>query len=373
MRRERPARFDGERVALAVLTAVAFAVVAWMASPLLVGLALGAVMGFTVQPIHERLAARMRQRRRLASAATALLAGIVLTAGGILAVWVIAREMVAAVAFVQRVLRPDGIEVLGPRATRWLTAVGVEPAAALARVREELGHLANLAAGAAGVLVQASVGAIVTLVVAVWTMYYVVLDWGRIAYHLERLLPLQPEHTRALVDEFRHVGRTAFVGTVASAIVQGLLAGAGFALCGVEQPITWAAVLALTSFVPVVGVPLVWVPLATSLLVEGHVARAVLLTVWCLVVVGMLTDYVIRPRLVGGPRSTVHPLLMLVAILGGMSAFGIAGIVVGPVIMSLFVASARIYERERETDLDDRPTLPAEVPRDTHEPGTESR
>ena len=112
MRGERSARFDGERIALAVLTAVAFVVVAWMASPLLVGLALGAVMGFTVQPLHERLAARLRQRRRLASAATALLAGVVLTGAGILAVWIVAREVVAAIAFVQRLLHPEGFAAL---------------------------------------------------------------------------------------------------------------------------------------------------------------------------------------------------------------------------------------------------------------------
>jgi predicted PurR-regulated permease PerM len=329
-RGERPARFDGERVALAVLTAMAFVVVAWMASPLLVGLALGTVMGFTVQPLHERLAARMRQRRRLASAATALLAGVVLTAGGIFAVWVVAKEVAAAITFVQRILQPNGATVLGPRATRWLTAAGVQPEEALGRVHDELGQVANLAAGGARMLVEASLGALVTLVVALWTMYYVVLDWHRIAHHIERLLPLQPVHTRALVDEFRHVGRTAFVGTIASAVGQGVLAGIGFALCGVDQPVTWGALIAVTSFIPV---------------------RAVLLTAWCLVVVGVLNDYVIRPRLIGGRRNTVHPLLMFVAILGGMSAFGLAGIVVGPVVMSLFVASARIYERERERDL----------------------
>jgi predicted PurR-regulated permease PerM len=240
--------------------------------------------------------------------------------------------------------------LLGPRAGRWLAALGVNHDLIVARLRDELGHLANLAASAAGLLVQASLGFVLTLIVALWTMYSVVLDWGRIASHLERLLPLDPRHTRALVAEFRDVGRTAFVGTLAGAVVQGVLAGIGFAVCGAPQPVTWAAVLTVASFVPVVGVPLVWVPIAVAMLVGGHPARAILLTVWCLVVVGVLNDYVIRPRLVGGRGRNAHPLLMLVAILGGISVFGIAGVIVGPVVMSLFVASARIYERERDRE-----------------------
>jgi predicted PurR-regulated permease PerM len=329
---------------------LAFLVVAWMAAPLLVGLALGTVMGFTAQPLHARLTARMGQRRGLASAVTTLLGGLAMAGGGAFGVWIIAREVVAAVAAIQRATTAQGPALLGPRTVRWLEALGVRRDLVLERLREELGHLANVAAQGAAIVVQASFGVVLTLVVALWTMYYVVLDWGRIAHHLERLLPLAPRHTRALVDEFRQVGRTALVGTVAGALIQGVLGGLGFVMCGVPQAVTWGAVLALTSFIPVVGVPLVWIPLAVSLLVGGHVARALLLTAWSLIIVGFLNDYIIRPRLIGRGGSGAHPLLMLVALIGGISVFGIAGVIVGPIVMSLFVASARIYERERERD-----------------------
>jgi predicted PurR-regulated permease PerM len=343
-----------QRVALAVLMGLAFLVVAWMAAPLLVGLALGAVMGFTAQPLYWRLVARFNQRHRLASAVTTLLGGLAMAGGGALAIWVIAREVAEAIVLVQRMMGPSGPSFLGPRALRALGALGIHREVLLARLQDQLGHLADLAAQAAGILVQASLGAALTLIVALWTMYYVLIDWPRIAYHLEHVLPLDPLHTRALVAEFRDVGRTAFVGTLAGAIVQGLLAGVGFVALDVPQGVTWAAVLAVASFIPVVGVPLVWVPMVVWLLLEGHVVRAALLTVWCLLIVGVLNDYVIRPRLIGG-RGDAHPLLTLVAILGGISVFGVAGVILGPVVMSLFVASARIYERER--DLDPAPSV----------------
>jgi predicted PurR-regulated permease PerM len=94
----------------------------------------------------------------------------------------------------------------------------------------------------------------------------------------------------------------------------------------------------------------VWVPLTVWLLTTGHVVRAVILVAWSLVIVMALNDYFVRPRLVGR-GGDAHPLLMLVALLGGISVFGIAGVVVGPVVVSLFVAAAHLYERERAKDL----------------------
>jgi predicted PurR-regulated permease PerM len=318
---------------------LSFLVVAWMAAPLLVGLALGTVMGFTAQPLYFRLSSRFGHRRRLASAVTTLLGGLMVVGGGTIAAWVIVTEMVAAVAGMQA--RIAAGTLAGPRVWRLVGRLGLDRDAIVNRLRDEAGRLANLAAQAAGVVAQASAAALLTVVIAMWTMYYVLLDWPRIARHLERLLPLDPAHTRALVDEFRDVGRRAFVGTVTTAVIQGVLAGIGFAMFGVPQPVTGGAILALASFIPVIGVLLVWVPADIWLLATGHVARAILLAGYCLIFVMAVNDYFVRPRLVGS-RGGAHPLLMLVALLGGISVFGIAGIIVGPVTMSLFVASARI-------------------------------
>jgi predicted PurR-regulated permease PerM len=329
-----------------------FLVVAWMAAPLLVGLALGTVMGFTAQPLHARLSAAFGQRRRLASGVTTLLGGLLMTGGGVAVLWIFAREIAAAVQLVQKEIASGGESLVGPRAARLLGLLGIHRDVVLARLRDELGRVANLVAQGAGLLVQISAGAILTIVVALWTMYYVLLDWPGIARHLERLLPLDPRHTRALVTEFRDVGRRAFVGTVVGAVVQGTTASIGFVLFGVPQPLTWGALLALSSFIPVIGVLLVWVPAAVWLLTTGHVVRALLLTAWSLLIVMAVNDYVIRPRLVGR-GGEAHPFLMFVALLGGISVFGVAGVIVGPVIMSLFVASARIYEREREAEVNE--------------------
>jgi predicted PurR-regulated permease PerM len=102
---------------------------------------------------------------------------------------------------------------------------------------------------------------------------------------------------------------------------------------------------AMASLLPVVGTFLVWVPIAAYEALDGRVAWAVFLFVWGLLVVSIVTDYVIRPRLVG-QRGHGHPLLMLIALLGGIEVMGLAGLIVAPILMSLFLAVLRIYERE---------------------------
>ena len=165
------------------------------------------------------------------------------------------------------------------------------------------------------------------------------------ALRLENLLPLDPRHTRALILEFRDIGRGTLVGTIGTAIVQGVLAGVGYGIGGASQIVTFGLLTAIASLLPVVGTAAVWAPIGVYQLVTGHVFGGIFILAWGLCVVMTMTDYVIRPHLVGR-KGHGHPLLILIALLGGFEVLGLAGLIVAPILMSLFVAVLRIYERE---------------------------
>src|SRR5439155_14325181 len=154
-----------------------------------------------------------------------------------------------------------------------------------------------------------------------------------------------PRHTRALVLEFRDVGRSALIGTMTTALIQGVVAAIGFALGGLQHAILWGLLTSVASFLPLVGTAIIWIPVSLHYLTTGHYALAVFEAAWGLFLVVGIGEYVVRPWLVG-QRGKGQPLLMLVAAIGGIQMFGLAGIVVGPVLMSLFLAILRIYERE---------------------------
>ncbi len=119
----------------------------------------------------------------------------------------------------------------------------------------------------------------------------------------------------------------------------------GYGIAGVATPVTWGLITAISSLLPAVGTFLVWVPLAGYELWNGDLGRGIFLLIWGFVVVSLATDYVIRPRLVGR-KGSGHPLLMLVSLIGGIVVMGLAGLIVAPILMSLFLAVLKIYERD---------------------------
>jgi predicted PurR-regulated permease PerM len=341
-----PETVRGRRVALGVLLLLSFLTVARIAAALWVGIAFGTMVAFVAQPSYRRLAYRLGNRRSLAAVLMTALAGVLTLVSGFFAIYILTRELFALIARIQGKTGAGSLDwILGDTGIRLLSKLGIDRVQAGAWYSRQLEQLAGYAGQAAGVLLQTTTGALLGLVIGLMTMYYVLLEWRRIPVHLERVLPLDPRHTRALVLEFRDVGRAAMVGTIATALLQGILSGIGYALVKIPQSVTWGLITGIASFLPVAGTMLVWTPIGLWLIAEGHPLAGIFVLMWGLFVVVGMVDYVVRPRMVRGHGST-NPLLMLIALLGGIEVFGLAGLLVGPILMSLFLAIMRIYERE---------------------------
>jgi predicted PurR-regulated permease PerM len=158
--------------------------------------------------------------------------------------------------------------------------------------------------------------------------------------------PVRPEYTRVLLDEFRRVGRMTLFGTLVTGLAQGVLAAIGFWITGVPQAAFFGAATAVASLVPAVGTLLVWVPAGLYLFASGHPAMAAIELAWGALIVVGFSDYVIRPRLIGD--EAMPAVLTFVALFGGLEVLGLAGLIVGPVIMGLAVAVLRLYAREEK-------------------------
>lgn len=335
-----------KRWALVGVVLTSFALAAWVAAPLWVPILLGVIMAVTTQRAFHWLLRTLGLRRATWAAALLTLAtgGLVATVGT-LVLLALTNELMKIVAHLDRAETGSLAFILGARGERVLGSVGLDPDRVYAWVVREIDAAASYAATLAALVLRTTSFAVLGLVVSLMTMYYVLLEGPRLARRIERVAPLEPRHTRALLFEAREVGRTAFLGTVVTALVQGVLSWIGYAALGVPQALTWAILTALGSFLPVIGTAIVWVPVAGWLVIHDEPIRALLLVVYGLLIITSLADYVIRPRLVG-QRGHSHPLLTLIALLGGLEVFGLAGLVVAPIVTSVFVAAFRIYERE---------------------------
>jgi predicted PurR-regulated permease PerM len=179
----------------------------------------------------------------------------------------------------------------------------------------------------------------------VLTMFFLFRRQGLVTSIALEMLPLRPEYTRKLFDEFKRVGRTTLMSTVINGLAQGVLATIGYAMTGIPRPLFFGVATAVTSLVPGLGTMLVWVPAGVVLLLTGHSVGGIVLLAWGVVVVTVVPNYVVLPRLVGR-GSELPALATFTALFGGASAFGVKGLIIGPVIMAVAFAVLRIYADE---------------------------
>jgi predicted PurR-regulated permease PerM len=161
---------------------------------------------------------------------------------------------------------------------------------------------------------------------------------------LQMLRALSPLSAREMDRLFSRVGDTIYAtvyGTLAVAAVQGLLGGLMFWWLGLPAPLLWGVVMALLAVVPMLGVYIVWVPAALFLAMEGNWGKALILSAWGGVVVGSI-DNLLRPVLVGN-RLKLHAVLVCMSVVGGLMLFGPAGLILGPVVLTITTVLLEIW------------------------------
>lgn len=336
------------RRALGWLAVAAAASIVWLTRPFVSALLLGALMAFTLEPVYAALA-RRTGRAFLASLTTVLVSGAVV--GGALAGFVslFVMRAVGVVSSVRAGLRPGG--VLGGRVdavSNWLAHLGISTSSLSERLEAGAGEIASQSARIAAAVASGTFGALLGLFFAVLAMHLVLLNWSRMVTATVRVSPLPPEHTRILLNEFRRVGRQTVAGTVITGLAQGLLAAIGYWIGGVPLPIFFGIATALASLIPAVGTLLIWIPAGVYLIAIDHPARAVIELSWGALMVVGFSDYVIRPRMVGD--EAMPTLLVFIALFGGLEAFGLSGLILGPVLMAVAVAVLRLYAQDNVRD-----------------------
>lgn len=202
---------------------------------------------------------------------------------------------------------------------------------------------------------------IVGAVIMVIAVYFFFAEGPAMLTTLMRLSPLDDTYERELLVEFDSICRAVVTATLLAAVVQGLLAGFGFWLAGLDSVFLLMLLTTVFAMVPFVGAATVWVPAALWLfLYEDRMGAAILLAIYGAGIVST-SDNIIKPLVLSG-TSNLHPLLALLSVLGGVQVMGPIGIFVGPMIVVFFKTMLDILQREltsiernRETSTEGKP------------------
>ncbi len=173
------------------------------------------------------------------------------------------------------------------------------------------------------------------------TIFFLLIDQDKLIKFIIAVSPLPDDEDRLLLEKFEEIANAILKGNGICGLIQGLLGGTMFALLGLSSPILWGGIMAILAFLPIFGVGLVMIPAAAILLFSDRLAEGIFLFVFYLGL-SFSMEYIIKPKMVGD-QVQMHTLLVFLAILGGLSVYGVLGIIYGPLIVTAFLTLTEIY------------------------------
>jgi len=179
-------------------------------------------------------------------------------------------------------------------------------------------------------------------------MYFLFRDGNRLMDVLKTWIPLSEHYNRVIFKKFQEVASATVIGTLLTALAQGVSGGLLYWLIGIPNALLWGCLTALFSLLPVVGTGIVWVPWAIFFFLTGSWIQGIILVVGGLLV-GML-DNVLKAILIEG-RAEMHTLIVFLAIMGGIGYFGIVGMIFGPIIVALALTFLELYKMEFQLEV----------------------
>jgi predicted PurR-regulated permease PerM len=342
---------DAQRVANLAFygTVVLIAVLAYrIVEPFLVEIGWAVVLAICLAPVQTRLAREVGPTR--SAGLVTLLVLLVMTVPLVLAARFVVRQGGHVVDYVQARLADRG----GPMGLfhvvwDWLhTRLPFLPPEQeiVQRLSDGLGSLARPAASQAGQLATGTLGVLLSIALTLGILFFILKDAPELARGLGQLLPFGRERNVRMLVLIRDIVSASVTSTLSSAVIQGVLGGLTFVLLGVPGALLWGALMGVLAILPVGGATLVWAPAAIWLALSGSLVKGVVLAAVGLLILGNV-DNVVRPLMLSG-TSRMSTLMLIICLLGGVSAFGFIGIVLGPVVGAVLSAFVKTYVLEAD-------------------------
>jgi predicted PurR-regulated permease PerM len=320
----------------------------------LVPVVLGAFAAVLARSTADSVARRLRGHQRIAAGVTTTLVVILVLIPAVFLGIVLVQEVVHVAEKLAMLLDKDGLQGL-------MSELRVPRRIRVHIQAEQLRALANTMAARVGSFATHLVGLAASLFVGMFlfvvSLYYFLVDGKRWLSDVARLMPMRSRYVRAFAREFDSVSHALFYGSLLTALVQGAIAAVGYLIFGVDQPVLWGAATAILSLTPIVGTTIVWLPIGIYLLSTGATGAGIGIIAWNAVITGTI-DNVVRPLFMRG-RMRLHPLIVFLSLIGGVAAFGMVGLLFGPLAAALFLAGIRIYEHDFRARLDPEAHPPA--------------
>lgn len=290
------------------------------------------------------------RRPWLASALTCLLIFVVLIGPTVALAYTIAKEAAVAYSHASGLIAGGGVEI-ADRTLESLSRLGLK----LSReeLMQQLVAISTSVKGTVvalgGTVLSDAISLTLHLTIDLVLTFYFLVDGARLKNFVFHLSPLPDDEDAVILDTFRKVSRGVVIGNGLGSLLQAALGTVAMLVVGLPSPVLWGAVMAIAAFLPIVGISLVFVPASAFLFLQGRIAAAVAFFSFCMLQ-SLVVENVVKTRMMGSAMR-MHDLLVFLSILGGLSAFGVIGIVYGPLIAMMFMTLEDLYSKRYKPQL----------------------
>lgn len=177
--------------------------------------------------------------------------------------------------------------------------------------------------------------------IMILVIFFLLMDQPKLIAHMIRLSPLPDNENHLLIEKFQEIANAILKGNGICGLIQGILGGVVFSILGLNSPLLWGSIMSILAFLPIFGIGLVMVPTAGFLLLSGRLNAAIFLFVFY-IILSFTIEYIVKPKMVG-EQVKMPTLLVFLSIIGGLSVYGILGIIYGPLIITAFLTLSDIY------------------------------
>lgn len=212
-----------------------------------------------------------------------------------------------------------------------------------------IGRLSNEVFSSVTHLLSNVANFIISFFMFLFITYFLLKDGRGIKKAVSEITPIAHNQEDVLINKIVAAVNGVVKGAFLVALSQGIIATIGFYIFGVPEPLLWGAFTVVVALVPTVGTSLSIIPAIVYLMVTGHTGSAIGMAIWGVLAVGLIDNF-LGPKLIGG-STKLHPVLVLIAIIGGIQLFGILGFLIGPIIMAIFMAMLEMYRSDFRDNL----------------------
>ena len=185
--------------------------------------------------------------------------------------------------------------------------------------------------------------------IMLFTVFYLLKDGPRLVKWIKGLLPINQTNSTLLLKRMKNVLSAMIYGYFFIAIMQGVLGGIGFFAVGISSALFWGILMALAGLIPMVGTALIWIPASLFLILNGLIGndsieiwKGIGLFIYGALIVSTIDNF-LRPKIVS-TRANIHPVLVLLGVVGGIQIFGFVGVLIGPIILCMMVTLLCMYK-----------------------------